>query len=502
MKRKVLMSLLAGTGLVALALLVLMSGSAQAQEEDSGFDHTVLPLLAGPFETANDVTAKCIMCHAVQAEEVMQTIHWTWEWENPETGQVVGKQNVMNNYCVALETNEPRCTSCHIGYGWRDDTFDFADPTNIDCLVCHDTTGTYKKFPTAAGHPVYETTEFSGKTWEPPDLGLIAQNVGATSRETCGSCHFYGGGAAAVKHGDLDPTLVDPSHGLDVHMSADGADFTCTACHTTEAHQIDGSRYDVPMNSTEIDGLTACDSCHVDPHADAEYAAALDMHLENVACETCHIPTYAREMATKMWWDWSTAGQKDAEGKPFQTKDETGEVIYDSMKGDFVWEQNVVPEYVWFNGMVEYTLPDTVIDPSGVVEINTLLGSRDDEKARIWPVKAFRAKQPYDAVNNTLAVPHLFPTSADDSTAYWKVWDWDAAIQTGMKAVGVPYSGEYDFAETVMYWPIAHMVAPAEDALTCNACHSPASRLNWVELGYSEAEAEMYSNMAPAPADE
>jgi cytochrome c peroxidase len=54
---------------------------------------------------------------------------------------------------MSIISNEARCTSCHAGYGWKDATFDFTDMTKIDCLVCHDTTGTYKKIPTAAGMP-------------------------------------------------------------------------------------------------------------------------------------------------------------------------------------------------------------------------------------------------------------------------------------------------------------------------------------------------------------
>jgi len=74
--------------------------------------------------------------------------------------------------------------------------------------VCHDTTGTYEKFPSAAGHPVYEEPiEFGGEIWEAPDLAYIAQYVGPTSRDNCGSCHFTGGGGDAVKHGDLDSTF-------------------------------------------------------------------------------------------------------------------------------------------------------------------------------------------------------------------------------------------------------------------------------------------------------
>ena len=406
----------------------------------------------------------------------------------------------MNNYCVSLNTNEARCTSCHVGYGWRDDSFDFTEDTNVDCLVCHDTTGTYKKFPTDAGHPVYdEPKEFNGVTWEPPDLGAIAGSVGATSRQTCGACHFYGGGGAAVKHGDLDPTLIDTSADLDVHMASDGLNFTCTACHTSENHQIDGSRYDMTVMASDIDALATCEACHAEPHAEAEFGEVLNMHTENVACQSCHIPTFAREMATKTWWDWSTAGEKNDEGKPFVTKDDNGIVIYDSKKGSFEWEADVVPEYVWFNGTVTYTLADTVIDPSGVWPINVLEGDRDDDTAKIWPVKVFRGIQPYDTGNNYLASLHLFPSGADDTTAYWKVWDWDLAIQDGLAGQGLEYSGSYDWIETIMYWPLAHMVAPSDQALQCGACHSPEGRLNWQALGYSEDEAAMLGNMAPPP---
>ena len=61
--------------------------------------------------------------------------------------------NTINNFCINLNGNWPRCTSCHIGYGWEDADFDFTDMTKIDCLVCHDTTGKYKKSPPGAGFP-------------------------------------------------------------------------------------------------------------------------------------------------------------------------------------------------------------------------------------------------------------------------------------------------------------------------------------------------------------
>ena len=46
-----------------------------------------------------------------------------------------------------------------------------------------------------------------------------------------------------------------------------------------------------------------------------------------------------------------------------------------------------------------------------------------------------------------------------------------------MASVGVEYSGQMDFVETEMSWPITHMVAPREDALTCAQCHRENGRL-------------------------
>lgn len=53
-----------------------------------------------------------------------------------------------------------------------------------------------------------------------------------------------------------------------------------------------------------------------------------------------------------------------------------------------------------------------------------------------------------------------------------------------MASTGLPYSGDYGFAETVMYWRINHMVAPKEQALSCLDCHGDSGRLDWQALGY------------------
>jgi hypothetical protein len=219
---------------ILAGLLLGKSVSAQARLQDitptptgpqDTIDHSQLPVLHGPFDSPQAVTRACLSCHAEAAQEMMHTVHWTWEFVNEATGQTLGKKTLINNFCISTQSNEPRCTSCHVGYGWGDENFDFTAQENVDCLVCHDTTGEYKKFPTGAGSPVSEPKEFpagSGNIWNPPDLATIAQNIGSSSRQTCGSCHFYGGGGDEVKHGDLDSSLVNPAFELDVHMSLDG----------------------------------------------------------------------------------------------------------------------------------------------------------------------------------------------------------------------------------------------------------------------------------------
>jgi|AntRauTorcE11898_2_1112593.scaffolds.fasta_scaffold00491_10 octaheme c-type cytochrome (tetrathionate reductase family) len=471
--------------LIAAGLVVAVPVTASAQRPPATADHGKFKSLQGPFERAEDVTAACLECHTEAGEQIRGTTHWTWLYDHDETGQTLGKSEVINSFCGMTVTNEPRCTSCHVGYGWEDMREPPPQADNaVDCLVCHDTTGEYWKFPTLAGHPTYEPREWpkgSGNMVQPPDLAKIAQNVGASDRANCGSCHFYGGGADGVKHGDLDSSLVDPPKHVDVHMSPDGLDFACADCHTTWGHDVSGSRYQVNARDElgiDVPGHTdfsraSCESCHgLAPHDKPK----INDHADTLACQSCHIPEFARGgVATKTWWDWSTAGRLDENGEPIRELDENGHPSYLSEKGDFRHGENVVPEYDWFNGTVEYTLVDEPLDiDNPPVAINSIQGSANDPDSRIWPFKVMRGKQPFDTQHQTLLATHVF--GADD-TSLWSNFSWEKALQAASDMSGMPYSGEFSFIETTMHWPITHMVAPAEDAVRCSACHSEQSRL-------------------------
>jgi len=462
-------------------------------------DHSRFSELQGPFKSGEEVTEVCLQCHTEAAKQVMATRHWTWDYVHPKTGQRLGKKNMINGFCIGIASNEAFCTSCHAGYGWKDASFDFSSEKNVDCLVCHDTTGTYKKPLGLAGHPAYVRTEYppgSGKFFEPVDLAFVAKQVGEPRRDNCGSCHYYGGGADGVKHGDLDSSLNAPSRELDVHMAKDGLNFTCATCHETRQHVVPGSRVAMtavdahpPRMRGKEEGRNpaTCQSCHGDrPHPGdtggllgaVSKGDQLNAHTRMLACQTCHIPAFARGgVPTKMQWDYSTAGQLDEKGKPIVRTDASGHVIYDSRKGDFVLGENVIPEYRWFDGTVSYTLPNDRIDPSKPVPINVYHGTPGAADSRIWPVKVFHGNQPYDKENETLLVPHL---AIPDETAYWYNFDWEKALRAGAEGGGPPYSGSFGFVRTEMLWPITHMVAPKEKALACADCHKEGGRLDGV----------------------
>jgi octaheme c-type cytochrome (tetrathionate reductase family) len=417
-------------------------------------DHKQLVKLDGEVD-ALAVTKNCLSCHENEGKAILETAHWKWHGASPYT---VGHENridlgknhsTINNFCINLNGNWARCTSCHIGYGWKDKDFDFTDMSKIDCLVCHDTTGKYKKAPPAAGFPVKDV-----------DLLSIARNVGRPSRATCGlNCHFRGGGGDAVKHGDMSSILAKPDKSHDVHMgiTEGGLDFRCQDCHKTRNHMISGRSISVPA----VEGDLSCEYCHTDrPHIGSELIDHhLNKHTRHVACQTCHIPVYSKGNPTKIFWDWSTAGQDC--NKP---ADKYGKPTYAKKKGSFQWKEAVKPNYQWYNGTVKRHLLGDRINENGVTNLTEPVGSINDPASRIYPFKVHKGKQISDAVYKRLIAPQLWG-------GYWKHWDWDKASRDGMKSAGLEYSGKYEFVETTMYWGLTHEVVPKDQALSCAECH-------------------------------
>ena len=383
---------------------------------------------------------------------------------------------------MTISSNEGRCTQCHISYGWTSgidtDTF-FNTPENLDCLICHDTTGQYRKHPSADGGGGPASLLVDGEVVPVTDmseLNEVAYNVGTPSRANCGLCHYFAGGGDNVKHGDLSTDLNDPTEAQDVHMG--GLDYACQTCHVAENHSIAGS---TALYSDE--GEVACTDCHnvADLHSEN---AVLNNHTSTVACQVCHIPAFSRTQATTVAWFWDEAGE-DRTDIPLQFDKPT----YDKKKGRFIWDMNVTPTYLWFDGewarkvvnvSDTYTEAGTEADPV-VLAIPTATAETDG--AMIHPFKKMVGRQPADPVNQRLLVPHLFGTGPGPNP-FWVAFDWGLAVEEGAAYAGQPYSGDYDFVNTLMYLSINHEVAPQEEALQCNDCHGNASF--WENLGIDD----------------
>ncbi len=444
------------------------------------------------YFTDNDYegTESCLNCHGKLADEVLGTAHFKWEGvaANIEgfEGGIHGKNDILNNFCIAIPTNEPRCTQCHAGYGYANDSYDFGDPENIDCLVCHDQTGTYAKDLKTAGLPV-PTVDLNAVARS------VAQNSGKPTIDNCIDCHAKAGGGDNVKHGDLAMAIADTTREYDVHMGTDGGNLECVDCHDVK-RDVDGNLLShgiggMPYHSVDEGKMRGCDDCHGNRgtiHAGTSVENIVNTH-DRLACQVCHIPTFARDTSTKTEWWWADAG---GSMDPIPVDPATGRPTWDKKKGTFKWENNVRPSLRYFNGKWRKTLigvNDTYVTEPAV--LGAPVGDYTDPTAMIYPFKKMIGNQPADVVNKRILVPHLFGMGGGPNP-YWGKFDWDLALQDAAAVTGQPYtSGDWGFVDTVMYLTVNHEVAPKEDAWgmgnNCNDCHL-SGQVEWAELGYSD----------------
>lgn len=331
----------------------------------AGRPHLQLP--TSTLTTGPAVTAVCLKCHLEKADQLLGSNHFTWLGSSNLVGHTtpasIGKRNVINNFCVAVASNEARCMQCHPSYGsapakdpatgavavntgpmylWT--ASPALDRTKIDCLVCHANLGTSRYVkgaagfgqpwvandgacaPSCAANQLCSTKDSAGNAWSDgkaycrapvagseivPALQAAAASVGATQRANCGFCHFTAGGGDNVKMGDLGSALTNPTADVDVHMGSQAsyAPQRCADCHESGSHTFKGTGLSIPVDN---EGRLACTDCHGGLHAPAHANAQYTAHAEFMACQTCHIPTFSRTQYTKVNWDWQTAGDKQA----------------------------------------------------------------------------------------------------------------------------------------------------------------------------------------------
>jgi hypothetical protein len=258
-------------------------------------------------------TESCLMCHEDQGMAALDMGHFKWEGKSENLAGLengtFGKNQLINNFCIAVPTNEGRCTQCHAGLGYVDKTFDFEDPTRVDCLICHDQSGTYKKGLTTGGMPDPSV-----------DLNAVARSIAISptpTRKNCIDCHAKAGGGDNVKHGDLSTDLLATTRDFDVHMGTNGANMVCVDCHAAnhdpKSGGVNHGNAGMSLHSVNEGEMKQCSDCHGgrdEIHAGSTVDATLaNGNHARLACQVCHIPAIARAVSTKTEWYWSEAGQ-------------------------------------------------------------------------------------------------------------------------------------------------------------------------------------------------
>ena len=416
----------------------------------------------------------CLSCHKEEAREVHASTHYQWQGEalyRTSGPRLQGKiSNAVNSYCINILGNWADCGNCHAGLGAR--PVATSSPTdaqlrNIDCLICHQKD--YKRVK-VNGAFVPDTANMA------ITLNKAVQTVHLPERSNCLACHAKAGGGDAVKRGDLALATANTRDvQFDRHMAVAGANLKCQDCHVTEKHRIAGRGSD--LRQTDLDVEMACTDCHTNKTATGGHRTAdVNRHVSRVACQTCHIPVYAKNAA-------DTAASEATETHRSWLSSEATAVPYHpaSTKAN-----NLTPKYRFFNRYsYNYVLREPArLDPkTGAYPTSRPDGAVNDTSPdnKLYPFKYKTALQPMRSSSRELIAldTNVFFRSADAQKRA------TLAVKAGLKNMGYPETDGFSWVKTDTFQMLNHQVSPSAQALGCAACHGTTARMNLKgELGY------------------
>ncbi|MBN1819046.1 MAG: hypothetical protein JW828_16925, partial [Sedimentisphaerales bacterium] len=274
-----------------------------------------------------------------------------------------------------------------------------------------------------------------------------ARTVHRPTRATCLRCHAYAAGSDCGKRGDLSTITIDPPYETEIHMSVQGENFTCQQCHEFQEHRVIGRGLDLrPNDRTE---QLDCQKCHENaPHEEQR----LDSHVARVACQSCHIPRFAKNVSTEMDRDWNNPqwfqGLFGGQG---------------GYKPEEIRAQNVVPTYAWYDGTSDVYVRGQIPlqNEAGEYVLSGPHGSVDSETARIHPMKEHLSESALHEDTGQL-IPH-------STFLYFVTGDFPRAVEAGMKQSGL--TGSWRMVRVRAFQTINHGVEPHDNALQCGYCH-------------------------------
>lgn len=430
----------------------------------------------------------CVECHSAEANEVMNSTHYQWKGSSAEmvsgatqqgkivqldgAGSVLPGASAMNSYCINILGNWNGCGSCHIGLGAQPTTTNY----NVDCLLCHQ-----KQYKRKKVNGVFEPDTANMCI----SMDTAVRTVHKPKRENCSQCHAYGGGGDNFKRGDLAAAHVSTTDTVfDRHMATTGGNLNCQSCHVTTQHKIAGRGSDLrPLDSTTV---VTCTNCHTDKTVTSGHSTSvLSRHVGRVACQTCHVPTFAKNAsdtaaseATETHRDW---------------------MIPEWNAGKLRWEptptkaNNLIPKYLHWNGTSwGYNLKDNAVwdAQTGAYPMSRPQGGINDINSKLYPFKYKTAKQAFAAALN-LIIPI-------DTAKYWTMpappatptaTNINDAVVSGLSNLGLSTTTPITWVTTDEYQLIAHEVPTAtNNVLACTKCHidSTATQMKLGrDLGYA-----------------
>lgn len=419
--------------------------------------------------------ATCVGCHRDVAEDVHASVHYQLSGPTPKTTNIEGSAGKggegsvgYNTYCGSIVTSRQAvCGGCHIGNGRKPSaTLSDAQLANIDCLMCHQ--DDYRRRPAgpleelaakkedgSAGTVLLPQEDSTGFDFVPDQEKMpisilqAVRTVHLPTRQSCLKCHGRSGGADGAKRGDLSSASAAPAAAHDTHMSPQTRDFRCQRCHEFEDHRLLGRGLDLrPSDRSES---LECTNCHESSPHDS---STTNRHLGRVACQTCHISEFARDIATEVARDWeSPVWEPGVLGGQGGWKPESG------------LESDVTPSYRWYDGTSEvYVLGEAAwLNGNGEYALSSPNGDLTSPGAKLYPMKEHRGVGALHEATGQL-IPH-------STLTYFLTGDFAAAVEDGMAQVGL--SGDWTTVELHAYQAINHGVAPHNSALDCEDCHVP-----------------------------
>ncbi len=448
------------------------------------------------------------------------------------------------------------CGQCHIGGQYQPPLGELmpgyqtlqVEKDAIDCLICH-----------AIGYDMNKkqvVEDANGRTrWDQDRSMKAALSVTTPTAQNCLRCHQHNFGGdiyvdpldptymqSMIETGTTRPRVLHPgskrgtpySPTWDVHARAG---VNCIQCHVTEGHHIAKGTHTTTMMANDLPQVEiTCTKCHSqEPHKkNPNVSGMLNMHIQKIACQTCHIPSLHPDSTT--FRDFSET----------EYEDQSGIYVYHDIKKDPNPGEGIT--YVWWNGDATF-LGNPIGDNPNNADLyrfyklqhkwkefeeydyktwyETVMRPIAKKKpSKLYAMKVYNGKQHIDLQNmgpfGGMFVPYNLPT-------YYTTGNPDKAAQTEMKKsmMGMMYgfmfkvylmdkfmsfmavdswdTGAYDevlqlqkveprWIPTHASMEISHAIR-LEGALTCARCHGSEGVLNWNDLGYTEEEIKRFTSI-------